>query len=252
VERYTVQQFAQYAKGKENKMDDKIIGRIRKLMAVANGNAEGGQHERDTALKMAHNLLAKHNLSMADVKEEDKEGRSTKEKYMTSHAWAKIVAGSIAELFFCGFFTTKVGPRGTTRMKMTFIGLESNVATAKEMVDYVVSSISSEAARKARQYDEGGSYVRTFCNGAAYQIAKRCRELRKAAEEESAATPQPGTALVLASLYKREVAANDQYVVAVLGIELEHKPLRPQIKDNGAYIEGRMYGDKINLSKQIK
>ena len=48
-------------------MEDKIIDKIAKLLAVANGNAAGGEHERDTAMRMATKLLIKHNLSMVDI-----------------------------------------------------------------------------------------------------------------------------------------------------------------------------------------
>ena len=43
-----------------------IIEKIRKLLALANGTGAADQ-ERESALRMAHALLAKHNLSMSDT-----------------------------------------------------------------------------------------------------------------------------------------------------------------------------------------
>lgn len=231
-------------------ISEKIVSKIRKLMAMANGNAEGGEHERDTALKMALNLLAKHNLSMADVKEKDKEGRKTEEFEMASHAWAKFVINAVAQMLFCKIFTTKIGKSTDTKMRVTFIGRESNVITAKEMSLYIIKSITREAARKAKETGQAGAFQRSFCNGAGTVVSLRCMELRRAEEEASKATP--GTGLVLASLYAQELAANDQYVVAVMGVKLVTKPLNPKSKSTGGHEAGVAFGKKINLNKQIQ
>lgn len=47
-------------------MEDKIINRIKKMLALAN-DAAAAEGERDNAMRMAYNLLAKHNLTMATV-----------------------------------------------------------------------------------------------------------------------------------------------------------------------------------------
>lgn len=233
---------------------DKVIDKIRKLMNMAEGTADGGEHERDTALKMAMNLLAKYNLSMSSVKGKDKEGRQTVEKEMTSHAWAKIVAKAVAEMLFCKYFSTKIGAHNATRMRMTFIGLESNVITAKEMTEYIIASITKEAARKAKEAGVAGSFQRSFCNGAANQIKLRCNALRAEAEKASAKAPEmsSGTALVLASLYDTEKKANDDYVVTVMNVKLTTKPLKPNSKSGDGYSAGVAHGKTIQLNKQVK
>lgn len=43
-----------------------ILEKVKKLLALA-GNAGATEGERDNALRMAHGLLAKHNLDMADL-----------------------------------------------------------------------------------------------------------------------------------------------------------------------------------------
>ena len=54
---------------------EKILDKVKKLLAVANNEA-ATEGERDNALRMAHNMLAKHNLAMADLDEHNKlEGR---------------------------------------------------------------------------------------------------------------------------------------------------------------------------------
>jgi hypothetical protein len=233
-------------------IDEKVISKIRKLMAVANGNASGGEHERDTALKMALNLLAKHNLAMSDVKQADQEGRKSEEVGITSHAWIRCFISPLAQMFFCTAFTTKLAP---FKMKVTFIGLESNVATATEMFKYIIKSISKEASRLAREGGLSGPFERSFCNGAGKQISSRCCELKHEAESESEAYPTKsnGTALVLASLYKTEACANLNYSVDVLNVHLYRgKNVNPQSKSKQAFDQGQAFGSKLNLSKQLK
>ena len=51
-------------------MSDKeaVIEKIRKLLALAEGNAN--EHEREVAMRFAMDLLGKHNLSIAQMEKE--------------------------------------------------------------------------------------------------------------------------------------------------------------------------------------
>ena len=88
---------------RENEMEN-ILNKVKKLLALANdsGASEG---ERDNALRMAHGLLAKHNLDMLDLtRHMQVEGR---EDYMGagfSMMWCKYISQSIAKLFFCKYY----------------------------------------------------------------------------------------------------------------------------------------------------
>jgi len=48
-------------------LNAKVIDKINKLLALGN-NAAAAQNERETALRQAYSLLAKHNLEMNDLK----------------------------------------------------------------------------------------------------------------------------------------------------------------------------------------
>lgn len=52
--------------------EDRILERVRKMLALANDEA-ATEGERDNALRMAHNLLMKHQLSMEDVENHAKD-----------------------------------------------------------------------------------------------------------------------------------------------------------------------------------
>lgn len=52
--------------------NDKILDRIRKLLAMAN-DERGNDNERETALRQAHAMLTKHGLELADVEAHERE-----------------------------------------------------------------------------------------------------------------------------------------------------------------------------------
>jgi hypothetical protein len=49
------------------KTNEPVVDKIRKLLALADGNANCNEHERDVAMRFAMDLLAKHNLTVAQV-----------------------------------------------------------------------------------------------------------------------------------------------------------------------------------------
>lgn len=227
--------------------EDKIVARVKKLINLANGTAAGGEHERETAMKMALNILAKHNLSMADLVQEEKETRVNEDIFHYTCPWLRVVANAMAELFFCKFFFTKVP--GKQKYRFTFVGLESNVQTAKEMTNYVIKSIRKGGAQVLK--DLGPKAETSFVNAAAKTVSYRCQVLRQEAEAESAAKPT-GTSLVLASLYEQELKSNEQFIEAQLGIKLTTGKASMSNKHAQGSRLGHEYGNNINLDRQIE
>ena len=142
---------------------DKILARVRKMMTLAN-DAAASEHERDTAIKMAYNVLAKHNLSMVDVDASvPQEQRDKIEAIMTGTPWAKFVSHAIADLFFCKYL---VGPKiNSTKCQHFFIGKQSNATTAMLMSEYIISSIRREVTPESttsRERASGSAEYSTF------------------------------------------------------------------------------------------
>lgn len=224
---------------------DKILTRIRKMMAIAN-DAAASEAERDTALQMSYKLLAKYNLSMVDVdKHLPQEKRERLEVVFVSTIWARNVANTIAKLFFCKYV---VGPKTNAwKGRHYFVGKESNATTAMLMSEYVVTSVLKQARRLYK--DDSCPEARSFAVGVADNLRIRVRELIAAQATESDAAP--GTALVLANLYASEVSANDEFM---LQIGFKTKPSTSRGKSSvqsNAYDTGREFGNTINLSSQI-
>lgn len=238
-------------------IDEKALAKVQKLLNVANGTAEGGEHERDTAMRMALKILAAHNLSMSDVsvgKDHKKEDRVKVKQEFRDDGWAGIVANAIAKLYFCKVFKS---PGQNNKMNIHFIGLESNVATAREMAMYAIQSI----AKESRKYPSKAS----FRAGATNRLCDRCASLRAEAEKEdqfSADAPRldntpvqaasTGTALVLASLYQTEAKANE-LMLAEMGVTLNKaRKSTSRSSDGESYYAGQAYGGRMGLNKQIK
>jgi hypothetical protein len=233
--------------------EEKVLARIRKMLAIANDNAAGGEHERDAAMKMVLSLLAKHNLAMSDVAAADRpdeEARIQHREMYYDYGWMRVMADAVAKLYFCHLFTTKSGKKD--RSYFTFVGLESNVATAKEMFDYLSKSVVAEASRETTKRGENQTFKWSFCKGASFKIHERCKKLRAEAEAESQPKESTGTALVLASVYQREAEAN-ALAIQQAGIKLKQSgPLVTRNTRGDGYGAGQKYGSTVGLNKQLK
>ena len=225
--------------------NDKVIDRIKKMMALANcaGASEG---ERDNALRMTYNLLAKHNLSMNEVEAHNRdkeEGRESQKATFVVYPWARQIAGLVGSLFFCNYYFMR-SPNGK-QASHVFIGKESNAATAQYMSEFVVKSVCREAARLY------GSAIapeaRCFAIGVVRQLQERIAEIKASLNKESA----PGTALALANLDKAEREANSLWL-AEQGVKLRKVASHQKgVTDSDAFHAGRDFGAKVSLAPQV-
>lgn len=228
---------------------DKVLGRIRKMLALAN-DAAASEGERDNAMRMVHATLAKYNLSMAEAEaggQQSEEARGREDDFTHGAPWARQVCHALADLFFCRYYFVKVGPR----VKHHFVGRQSSAITAREMAMYVFKSIERQArAENPPEFKGSSVWISSFCKGAAMQVQIRCAELRKAAEAP-APSGTPGTALVLADYYENERRANEAFLRS-LGVKLRSAPNRQRSTDvDGAWGAGNEYGKRVSLNNQV-
>lgn len=225
---------------------EKVLSRIRKMLALAN-DAAASEGERDNALRMIQATLARHNLSMADAEGTPEEERIELKEDAKAHNWQRQLAYHVAKLYFCQYFYSYRNSTQTTTHH--YIGKESNAITAKEMVDYLCKSIKREASKTAKQFGETSQrFHRSFAKGATLKIQDRCREL---IEQRETAQPagETGTAMVLASLYKRELEANEAFVK-----DKGHKLETGRGGNNSDAIGhalGQRYGSTVGLNNQV-
>jgi len=229
--------------------NEKVIARIKKMLAISS-DERAPEGERDAALRAVHATLAKHNLDMGCVVGSGiKETRLEAECKITNHAWARGAIKSIGQLFFCEYFY--IAHRDSQQITHVFVGLESNVATAKEMSSYIIKSIEREARSATKQAGAAGKYHRDFCKGAADQICWRIQNIKaQNITPEQTAEASAVTALAISSLYEQEKLANEAY----LGEHHDVRPVKSRLHAAGAhaYSAGVRFGDTVGLNRQIE
>jgi hypothetical protein len=171
---------------------DKIVERIRKLLALAGNNPSDA--EREAALSKAHALLVEHNLQMHDVADvvETVAAHDMLVRYPST--WSRVISGAVAGLYFCKFVYTP--HRQNRTYTAHFVGMRTDAEIAQMVANSIIGSVARQAEIHARA--TGGS-VASFKNGAAATVWHRCQKLRAEAEQKQAV---PGKALVVQSLYK--------------------------------------------------
>lgn len=225
--------------------EDKILERVRKMLALANDEA-ATEGERDNALRMAHNLMAKYQLDMMDVDQHarDKEDpRSHFQEEGWNLTWCNQIRMHIARLFGCKYFMGR--KINATRSTHHFVGRASSATTAMLMSDWIIR----DALRKADKF--AGHRLtaagRAFGVGCAAVLRARVDELLKASTEELKAT----TGRDLMVVNEDEQEANDNYIEDVLGIKLQTRSLRRSRLDTDGYAAGAEHGRSVNLNTQL-
>lgn len=228
-----------------NSTQEKILDRVKKMIALANcsGASEG---ERDNALRMAYNLLAKHNLSMNEVEAHNtakEESRESQKATFVVYPWARQIAGLVGNLFFCKYYFLRSGTG--KQATHVFIGKASNCATAQYLSEFVVKSVCREAAR---MYGSAISPdARCFAIGVVRKLAERIAEIKASLNKESVT----GTALALINLDKSESAANDLWL-AEQGVRLQKSTSHQKgVTNSDAYWAGKDFGAKVSLAPQV-
>jgi hypothetical protein len=230
---------------------DKLLERVRKLLAVAN-DERANEGERDNALRMANNIMAKYQIDQSMVPQEQRDkdepiGRFDSEGWYI--IWCNQIRNSIARLFSCKYL--QGGKINATRGRHIFIGRASNVTTAMLMSEWIVK----EALREADKV--GGHRLsaagRSFGMGVAARLSARVTELlAKTAEdiarETGEAVVTTGTSLVV--IRQNELASADAWMREHIAVG-KARGSSKGAADADAYHAGRKHADRVNLSKQV-
>ena len=240
----------------ENAAENKILARVKKMLTLGN-NAAATEAERDTALRMAYNLLAKHNLSAADLPaDQNDEAREEQTFTMCGDVYIRTICNSMAELFFCKYFFVR---QGAGKDSHFFIGRQSNVVTARYMAEYIVKSVRKEAAKrfKTATTPEG----RSFGVGATRSISRRVQELKAhdVSKAESDANVHdvvrlggiPGSSLALAKYAEAEETSNEDFYLTLYKKPVKETTERASRIQPDAFHQGREFGNKVSLNQQV-
>lgn len=217
-------------------VDDTIIARIRKLMALT---ADRGATEAEAQLASSHvqRLLAEHNLSMATVEASNQSsgdgGKRVKEGVRSRqvYKWQRDLMAAVAKLNYCKAFA-KWQNRGWNKANVfdgyELIGRVDNVATTKVMFEYLQQTIE----RLARE-DVGGDakqfftrYAHSFKQGCSDRVTSRLRdeqvrvvkEQERKAREQNIRNQHPGAAstnlpaVMLSDVIQTEIDLNEDFI----------------------------------------
>jgi len=216
-------------------MNNEIIKKIRSLLAKSASTSN--VHEAEIFAAKAHELLAKHNLSLADMAEEEAPDRECwKTPSAVPDPWARQVWSCVAHAYFCKPIESTYGRTKTIKL----IGAPHNISVAVEMAKYLIKTVR----RLAREHSHLAPHQRQFCNGASGQLAYRLQELRRAKQE----TPH-GTGTTLPAVYDMEQRLNDEYVNKMFGELGKARAWNP--KKSASYLTGANAAAKIGLDTQV-
>lgn len=224
---------------------EKILDKVRKLMALAEGSTFEG--ETATALARARDLLAKYNLSMSDVEREAYNEESPIHVHIDvqdGYWQAKlglVIAGFTNTVCYLG------GGRG--RKRIYIMGMEHEVEVGKYMFVHIARQIDKMMRKYRRElrderermgYErqnarETSHHTRGYVLGIIARLKERLDE-RLAQESDNTCT-----ALVLHK-HPKVIAFEDS-----LGIRRR----RERGGSNAAYEQGKRDGNKITINQGI-
>lgn len=222
-------------------MENSVANKIRKLIALATGNAN--EHERMVAMEAAQKLLDEHNLSMFDVQGEVERASNVDHKAhreIKLQPWVRIVMHSVCKLYNTTFFMRK---HAGEFYHPVVIGTPENIAVTLDIATWLISSITKESKVIFKNQKERNS----FKLGAAQRLFERVEELLTKPTETTGGTISTQLTLVRDALH----VANQQYLHQLLPNARTNRT-RPLYSSNTGYSAGREFGNSMSLDRQIK
>ena len=222
-------------------IDKSVVAKIRKLLALADVNKNSHEHERNVAMQAALDLLARHNLSIAEISKttldiQPEEIRGT----FKIEPWVRGVLAAACKLYYTDYYLS--GERhydGRIERFPIFIGTVENVAVTIEMATWLIKSIRQESNRAYKESHERKS----FRLGAADRIFERACEITAA--ERAGSANSTGTSLMV--IRNQFEVANEKHLAKK---NLRPFKARPMHLDFDAFSHGEAFGEQVGLERQ--
>ncbi len=220
-----------------NQLEESIVEKIKKLLALADGNQN--EHEREVAMQFAMDLLAKHNLTMSQI-ECDISKLSTIEidGDFRLEPWIRRILQAACKLYYTEFYISQRIDyfRHCQVSVPVFIGSAENIAVTIDVATWLVNSVRKESNRVYKDSYER----RSFRLGAADRIVARALEMVTAESHQSVV--RTGTSLMVV---RNQLAKANQSHLAKLNL----RPFksRSSFVTPEAYADGEAYGSQVGL-----
>ena len=218
-------------------MDDKLLARISKLLALGNGTSFEG--EAEMSLQKAYALMQKHNISMAQVEGASRESQlgPLDEQAIIgfpSKRWEQLLLIAVAKLFDCKTFQYS---RQDSHYRICnteyIVGREGNRITAVLMYNWLRDKLRADAIARGGNVSARDAY----CLGCVRAIREKVNAI-KASE-----SPTDAWGIVPVD----EVA---QWM-ETMRPELVTVKIGASVHNAAAYADGRQDGSNINLNRQF-
>ena len=231
---------------------ESILKRIQKLLklSVENGASE---NEAMQAADKAQKLLQEHNLSIADIKDEDQvEPMDSEDVEVDRDLWKGYIRNSTAKLYFCKTYTTMKLDKHYKKVKViTFVGRKSNRMVATEMCKYFINTVERLAAEEFKAVAGNRASINkmshAFKQGCASKLSRRLNDRYNEIAPEYIPQGNPDG---LPVLYKNEQMAITKWLEQK-GIRLRSTKSSMSIRDRVAYSRGSEKGNGIGINTQI-
>lgn len=222
--------------------DQTIIEKIKKLLALTTSSNE---NESTIAAEKASLLLAQHNLSLADLgNNQDTEITETVIDNTTRFVtWKMILLSGVADSNFCQAL------RSSYNGNVFLLGSSTNLIVCQHLYDYLSKAIERRA--KYRK-GSGRAYLNAFRVGCATRLSERL--LAQKNEMETSGIPGTGNApdipgIVVRSMFEKNQLAIQGYLEN-RGVTVKSRS-NSQISSEKGYNAGIKVGDQISLNKPI-
>ncbi len=218
-------------------MDTKLIEKIKKLLALSESS---NKHEAELSMLKAQELLAKHKLSLKEVREFNIADNAIKENItkisFTKAKWKANLARLIADNFGCElYFKTKYSHT------ITYLGREEDITVCNIVLEYAIDCIDSAVKRIKYEYVKYGYSTRGLENDYAIGFING---LHEKFEAQKKANQEWGLVLV-----------KDQEVIdAYKQIKFRKRKVNTSTQFQGhskAYEKGHEDGEKFSISDKI-
>jgi len=220
-----------------NQANDKILDRIRKLLAMAGDTSS--PNEAAIAAKRARALMDKHQVSDVDLTTldaSDMGSKVTNLKQKTNNLFTSVLSVAVATYNDCQVRYVR-SDRGFLELK--FEGMLVDAVCAYELFKY----LRGQAYQQAERYHTGRKDRHAYRVGFASGVAAQVREMMKEREAIKMETgSQTGTALVVC---KQQLVKQHFAPVNYVNSQSSYSGSRD------AYGEGHRAGRKAGLNRQV-
>lgn len=232
---------------------DKILDKIRKVMALSNSPNE---HEAALAASMAQELLARYNIDISQVNDDNERNkkpditRDSSHKSSSKPQW-RYLRDICAQMYFCKYYFIKtIGNQEYS----CYVGEPHNIEVAKLMSEYLIEAIKRLAKEGRKNYPmkERANYWHSFTTAASHRLYWRIKERIEQTRKQATVASDGRNLPALNNLYEEAQRRNQDFMDQI-GIRLRTGSKGQTGGSHvGGLIEGRAAGDKISIDPQIR